>query len=129
MAKGRVVWTDLTVPNAVEVRDFYQGLFGWEPVGMDMGGYEDFTMTQDGDAVVAVCHAQGMNEGLPPVWLIYIEVDDLDASLADVERLGGEVLRQVSPAGDGGYALIRDPGGAVMALYKAASESEVGDQG
>jgi hypothetical protein len=30
----------LTVPNAVEVKDFYAKVVGWMPEGLSMGDYE-----------------------------------------------------------------------------------------
>ena len=27
---GRIIWTDLTVSNTEEVRDFYKAVVGWE---------------------------------------------------------------------------------------------------
>ena len=41
---GSVVWTDLTVNNASEVKDFYQQVVGWKPNPVSMGDYDDFTM-------------------------------------------------------------------------------------
>jgi predicted enzyme related to lactoylglutathione lyase len=63
-----------------------------------------------------VCHARGVNAGLPPVWLIYLPVGDLAESLRRVRELGGEVV--VERGGEGGhaYAVIRDPVGAYLAL-------------
>ena len=33
-----------------------------------------------------------MNASLPPQWLIYVNVEDLDASIASVQALGGEIV-------------------------------------
>lgn len=37
---GSVLWRDLTVENAEQIRDFYQQVVGWQAQGEDMGGYE-----------------------------------------------------------------------------------------
>ncbi len=112
---GAVAWVDLTVPEAARVRDFYLEVVGWEPSPVDMGGYEDYTMTLPGTDVAAagVCHARGGNADLPPQWLIYVVVPDLAASAAGAERLGGAVLRRSRR-----YCLIKDPAGAVMMIYQ-----------
>jgi predicted enzyme related to lactoylglutathione lyase len=118
---GTIGWADLTIPNAEEVRDFYQEVAGWQPQPLDMGGYSDFVMSApDGTAVSGVCHARGGNAEIPPQWLIYITVADLDASLARCTELGGKIL--AGPKGSGGaarYCVIQDPAGAVAALYQA----------
>lgn len=44
--------------------------------------------------VAGVCFARGVNAEVPPRWLIYIVVDDLDESTARCERLGGKVLQR-----------------------------------
>ena len=121
---GTVGWMDLTVPDAVNVRNFYAGVVGWRTDPVDMGGYEDFCMVppEGGAPVAGVCHARGANEGLPPVWLVYLTVADLDASSRKVEELGGEIL--VAAKGMGGYGrycVIKDPAGAVAALYEPAA--------
>lgn len=38
---GQILWHDLTVDNAEQVSDFYQGVLGWEKEGLSMGDYED----------------------------------------------------------------------------------------
>jgi predicted enzyme related to lactoylglutathione lyase len=118
---GSIGWFDLTVPDAVAVRDFYTAVTGWTAAGLDMGGYEDFVMSRpDGDAVAGICHARGGNAGLPPQWLLYIIVADLDASLAQCLERGGEVITGPKGAGPGKrYAVIRDPAGAAAALFES----------
>ncbi len=119
---GHVLWADLTVPNAEEIRDFYAEVIGWKTSPVDMGDYDDFCMVpEDTDAPEAgVCHARGANEALPRHWLIYITVRNLDDSLQKCCRLGGRVIH--GPRGMGGpqrFAVIEDPSGAVAALYQA----------
>lgn len=116
---GTVGWVDLTVPNADEVRDFYAGVVGWKPEALSMGDYSDYVMTSpdDGAGVAGVCHARGVNAGLPPVWLIYIRVADVDESVRVCLEKGGKLLAPVKSMGPNGrYCVIQDPAGAVAAL-------------
>lgn len=119
---GAIAWRDLTVPDAETLRDFYRRVVGWETEPVDMGGYADFNMIPQGsdEPVAGVCHARGSNADLPAQWLIYITVADLDRSIAECRASGGEVL--AGPKGTGGarYCVIRDPAGAVAALYQPA---------
>src|SRR5258708_2792566 len=89
---GTISWQDLTVEDAEGVRDFYEAVAGWTPEPLSMGAYSDFVMNADGTPVAGICHARAGNAGLPPVWLIYITVDDLDHSLEECERLGGSLV-------------------------------------
>jgi uncharacterized protein len=120
-APGRIGWVDLTVPDAGRVSDFYQQVAGWTAAGLDMGGYQDYVMSPpDGSAAVAgVCHARGGNTGLPPVWLVYITVADLDESLRRCDAGGGKLLAPVrNLEGHGRFAVIEDPAGAAVALFQ-----------
>ena len=72
-----------------------------------------------GEAVAGICHARGGNADLPPVWMVYWVVADLEQSLARCRKEGGEVVVGAREMGDTGrYAVIRDPAGAVAALWQ-----------
>jgi predicted enzyme related to lactoylglutathione lyase len=118
---GTITWHDLTVADASQLRDFYQAVVGWAPQPLGMGEYTDFLMRAGDEDVAGVCHARGANADLPPQWLLYITVADIDASLAECERLGGHALTPVRSYGGGRYCVIQDPAGAVCALYQAPS--------
>ena len=119
-AIGAIGWIDLTVEDAEQVRDFYAAVTGWRPEPVVMGGYDDFNMTspETGEPAAGVCHARGGNAGLPPVWMIYIVVEDLDASVEACRTGGGELLAGPRSMGGDRYCVIRDPAGAVAALYQ-----------
>jgi hypothetical protein len=117
---GTIGWLDLTVADADDLRDFYAAVVGWEPEGLDMGGYADYVMKAPGGAPVAgVCFARGANERQPPGWVPYFVVEDLAASLARSLELGAELLSDRRNAQGKGFCAIRDPSGAVCALYQA----------
>jgi hypothetical protein len=67
---------------------------------MDMGGYDDFNMTdpETGTPVAGVRHARGAAAGPPPSWLIYVNVKDLDKSMARCIELVGQVISGHLPA-------------------------------
>ena len=69
-------------------------------------------------SVAGICHARGVNADLPPDWLIYIAVEDVDGSAQLCEDLGGEVVVQPRFMINGRFCVIRDPAGAVCALYR-----------
>lgn len=121
---GKIFHTDLTVPNAEEVRDFYAAVVGWTSEGLSMGDYDDYIMkAPDGTPVAGVCHKLGDNSSLPPQWLHYITVADLDASIAACQQHGGSVIN--GPRGEVGsrFCVIRDPAGAVAALIESPADA------
>lgn len=116
---GQVGWVDLTVDDATGVRDFYRAVVGWEYRDVQMDGYADYAMTNlEGRDVTGICHAKGPNEGLPPQWLVYFTVVDIAFAVEEVRARGGDILRAPVEMGAGQYAVIRDPAGAVCALFQ-----------
>ncbi len=117
---GSIGWMDLTVADATGVRDFYQAVVGLTPGGVEMGGYEDYCMTPPGAAapVCGVCHARGANADLPPVWIPYFIVSDIESSLAASDARGGTRVTALKSMGAARYCVVRDPAGAVCALYQ-----------
>ena len=120
---GAVAWTDLTVKAAPKVRDFYAGVVGWKVTEVPMEGYSDYGMTRpaDGEMVAGICHERGENANLPLQWLIYVNVANLRTSLARCRKLGGKVICPARKMMGGHMAVVRDPAGAVLALYQPAA--------
>ena len=75
----------------------------------------------------------GIVEGHPQQkrsgWLLYVRVEDVGPVLERAEELGGRALRlEGELQANGDVALIQDPGGAVIAVYRytePASDAEV----
>ena len=116
---GSIVWQDLTVSNAPEVRDFYCQAVGWTYTDHDMEEYNDFNINLPGTAetVAGICHARGTNANIPPQWLIYISVADVAESARRCEELGGKVIDGPRTMGGATFCVIQDPAGAIAALF------------
>ena len=82
--------------------------------------YDDFSMIApgNGEGVAGVCHARGENSGIPPLWLIYFIVEDIDASMKQCVERGGAIVVGPKSMGEAKYCIIRDPAGAVCALFQ-----------
>ena len=121
-AVGSITWRDLTVPNAEEIRDFYGRVVGWESTEHDMGEYADFNINLpgSGQTVAGICHARGPNAKVPPQWLIYITVADVEESARRCVEGGGEVVDGPRSMGEYTFCVIRDPAGAACALISGA---------
>lgn len=114
---GHVTWQDITVGDAEASRRFYEEVAGWRSEPVDMGGYADFNMlAADGESVAGVCHARGVNARLPPQWLIYITVADIEHAAERCVALGGRVINGPRSMGERRFCVIQDPAGAVAAL-------------
>ena len=117
---GKIGWIDMSVDDADGLRDFYQNVVGWKTEAVSMGDYSDYSMLLpgSGEAVSGICHARGSNAELPGGWLIYITVADVGASATACTDNGGEVLVQPRGLAGGRFCVIKDPSGAVAALYQ-----------
>ncbi|MGB7343415.1 MAG: VOC family protein [Pirellulaceae bacterium] len=123
-APGTIGWMDLTIKdgsvNATDVRDFYEQVVGWSGQSVAMDGYDDFCMqASNGQTVSGICHAKGENADIPTAWLIYINVADIEAAITKCQSHGGELLKPASSAGGGRFAVLKDPAGAIFAVYQA----------
>lgn len=117
---GALIWADLTIPNAEEVKNFYSEVIGWKSEPVKMGDYDDFSMQspETGRTIAGVCHSKGINADLPHQWLVYFTVKDVDKSAEKCLRNGGEVIAGPRKMGRyGKYCVIKDPAGAVAALF------------
>jgi predicted enzyme related to lactoylglutathione lyase len=121
-ALGTVAWRDLTVEDAPRIRDFYRAVVGWSAREVSMGDYADYNMVAGDETPIAgVCHARGGNRDLPPVWLIYVVVEDIEASVRAAEAGGGAVVSPIRSMGGGRMAVVRDPAGAALALWETSA--------
>ena len=117
---GDIVWLDLTVENAGQIRDFYQQVIGWQVENVSMGEYNDYSMLNSGtqSAVSGICHARGSNSDLPPMWLPYFLVEDVEQAARTVQSEGGTLVTEVKSMGKDKFVVIKDPAGAACALYQ-----------
>lgn len=116
---GAVNWFDLTVQNADVLKNFYKEVVGWNEESFSMGEYNDFLMKDvNGNAIAGICNAKGGNKDLPPFWLIYINVKNLDDSLDSCKRLNGKQVSEIRNYDEGRYCIIEDCAGAFAALYE-----------
>jgi len=126
---GCISWVDLTVTDASTSRDFYQNVVGWSVKEVEMedkgGRYADYSMCGgDGNPAAGVCHARGVNAGLPPVWMLYLQVGDFAESLRRVIEEGGKIIKETAGTDEGyTYAVIQDPVGAYLALVPGGGEA------
>lgn len=122
---GTIGWHDLTVADAPRIRDFYKAVANWGASDVAMsdsaGSYADYCMhapdgRANGPVVAGVCHARGSNSNVPPQWLMYIVVADVEASAKRCTELGGKLLDGPRKMGSQMFCAIQDPAGAVCAL-------------
>jgi len=117
-----IAWHEINTRDVTGSRDFYSNLLGWTVQTMPMGEMGDYTMfAVDGAPFSGIFDLSRSEEAanVPPHWSVYFNCDDVDASAAKAETLGGKIL---APAFDvptvGRICLIQDPQGATFWLFK-----------
>jgi|SRR5215211_1844270 len=102
---------ELMTEDLARARRFYAELFSWR---YHAGGPGRTTITLAGQAIGAM-REPGASDSRPPGWIPAFAVADVGAATRMVKRLGGQRLGRASP---GQSALLRDPDGAVFALFR-----------
>jgi predicted enzyme related to lactoylglutathione lyase len=119
---GRFVWHELHTGDRAQALKFYSTLVGWETKDVSMGPGEAYGLCFLNGKDHAGITKSMAPAGVPPHWLPYLAVEDVDAAAAKVKDLGGKVM---SPPMDipnvGRFAVVTDPTGAAFALHKHAT--------
>ena len=125
--QGTFGWNELATTDPDTAGKFFAAVIGWTVKTMpNPAGEGEYHLFLRGEA-----NAGGMLkmdgpqwQGIPPHWLSYIMVDDVDATVAKVPDAGGRVLNgPFDIPGVGRMAVIADPTGAAVALMTDAPSS------
>lgn len=117
---GALGWAELLTRDTEGSKAFYTAVFGWS-----VNAGESYT--QWGVDGADFGGMLGMGEQfpahLPPHWLPYFAVADVDVTASRAAALGGEVV--MAPSSVGGVrriAVLRDPQGGVFGVYRAGTD-------
>ena len=130
--QGSFIWYELMSPDPDGSKAFYDAVVGWDvesQPSMEGMDYRMIRRSDGGNAGGVLGLTREMEDGgARPVWLGYIAVDDVDATVAAVQRDGGQVMM---PAWDvpnvGRIAMLTDPQGAPFYIMRPAPPP--GDEG
>ena len=124
---GRVVHFEVPFDDAERATAFYGDVFGWQIMAMPEFDYHGVSTGPVGDQGMPAEPGYiggGMfkrQDGGPSMPVVTIDVDDIDATLAEIEGKGGSTVQQKVPVGEMGFAAyFKDPEGNVMGLWQSA---------
>ncbi len=127
-ARGTWIWSSLITAEPETDATFYQALLGYEVYPLDDANDPRHLILASGDfARASVNPIPAVEPRLHPRWLSYVRVDDVAASAAQAQTLGGQVL--VAPHADrhgGRIAIVADPAGAPFGLMEWSEDSDSG---
>jgi uncharacterized protein len=111
---GKLCYVELPATDVEQSAEFYLRAFGWKmrTRGDGSRAFDDTTGEVSGSFVT----------GRPPMsepgLMLYIWVDDCEATMAAVEAAGGEIVQPIGADAPEITARFRDPGGNVLGLYQ-----------
>jgi uncharacterized protein len=112
---GTPAWFELHTRSYAEAVPFYRDVFGWDThVMSDTDEFRYTTLGQDRAAAAGIMDGSVFPADAPMRWEIYWQVEDVDASLALAESLGGSVMRPAEDSPFGRLAQLADPTGATF---------------
>ena len=123
---GAMTWNELATRDTEAAKTFYAAVFGWEFEAMP-GDFEYWLIKclskVAGDADADDDYNGGlmpMDENwpaeLPAHWMVYFNVDDTDAAIAELEQLGGNVSVPAFDTNAGRIAVVNDPQGGTFSV-------------
>ncbi|MGA2450600.1 MAG: VOC family protein [Polyangiaceae bacterium] len=117
---GTFCWDELHTQDMPAARKFYGALFGWTGVGK-ADGSEAYWHWKHADKEIGGMTSQIGQPNVPPHWLAYVAVSDVEALTNNVASLGGKVLMPATEIPKvGRLSVVQDPTGAVFSPFRSA---------
>lgn len=125
---GNFVWYQLMTTDTKAAETFYRGVVGWraQDSGMADRSYTILSAAEAPTGGLMALPQDARKAGARPGWIGYVAVADVDAFAARVTQAGGAVHHTPDDIpGVGRFAVVADPQGARLVLFKGAT----GEQG
>lgn len=121
---GDFIWYELITPDPDGAQAFYRPLTGWSFADSAQPGM-DYRIAATGEGAVAGLMKTPEGAPMPPAWLGYVGVDDVDKMAASITDGGGAVhMGPMDIPGVGRFAFVADPQGAMFYVMKGEEEGE-----
>ena len=112
---GTMCWAELDTTDTESAKKFYTGLFGWGT--KDSEQYTEWL--RGGTSIGGMMKIPKEWGPVPPNWLVYFMVSDVDASAKKAGELGaGTIVPPMDIPKTGRFAVLHDQQGAVFAIFK-----------
>ncbi len=116
--KNRVVWFEILGQDDARLRAFFGELFDWRFTET----HQDYSMIPEPPTGIAGGVGKTSKEGCRGWATFYVQVQDIDASLARAGTLGGSTVMPVMTLPDGmRIAVFADPEGHPVGLVQRAA--------
>jgi len=119
MSNGTIGWRELMSPEPEKSQRFYGELFGWSIKAVPFGPMT-YRLINAGEKQIAGI-MEFKKPGIPPHWVSYVTVADVDKAAAAAKEAGGTIANPPTDIPDvGRFAVLLDPFGAVSVAFKSA---------
>ena len=119
---GRFTWHELVTTDPAAATKFYGDLFGWTGRDNPMPGGGTYHLLSLGDVMVA--GAMKAPPGVPSGWLVYVGVDDVDATVKKIDEHGGKIMVPPTTVPEMlRFACGADPQGAAFGILQPMGPS------
>ena len=120
---GHCRWNELATTDAPAAKAFYTSLLGWKSDNsMPMGERGDYLFVEcEGNAIGAINPM--IREGQPPMWLLYLGVDNIPRAVEAAKANGGTVINGPHEVPGGEHVFVAtDPAGATIGFVGPKGE-------
>ncbi|HEX5238454.1 MAG TPA: VOC family protein [Sphingomicrobium sp.] len=118
---GSFIWYELMTTDAEGAKAFYDAVVGWT-IGEASPEFQGYRMIGRSDGKfnggVLPLTDEMQQHGARPMWLGYLNVDDVDATAASIEGAGGKTLMKHDIPNVGRIAMVADPQGVPFYIMK-----------
>jgi uncharacterized protein len=119
---GDFIWYELMTSDLEGSSAFYGPLLGWHFADSGQEGM-DYRIFSTAESAIGGVMPLPSGAPMPPCWLGYIGVDDVDRSAANIMAVGGALhMEPQDIPGVGRFAFVADPQGAMFYIMKGAVE-------
>ncbi len=114
---ARIKHIEIAGRDGARLKNFYAKLFDWHIERKDVAGFDyyDIESERSGKLTAGIRHEP---EGRAEL-VVYVEVDDLAATVGKVKKLGGSIRIPPTSYGELNFALVEDPEGNPIGLTQA----------
>lgn len=120
---GAISWSELMTRDVAGAKAYYQQLFDWSYEDMPAGQMPYTIVKVDEDTVAGIMAIPPEAGDLPPVWGLYVTVDDVDSTAEKAVTLGGKICKPPwDIPGVGRMCVLEDPQGAFISIISYAAE-------
>ena len=117
---GEASWHELMATDAPAAMKFYSEVFGWQPSEtLDMGEAGKYHMFNRPHGMIGgMMNKPPEMANLPPHWMIYFLVPDINAAVERIKANGGQILNGPMEVPGGSWIVnAKDPQGAAFSLH------------